>query len=67
MIKQIPHTETGKISFQMTSFKEILNYFKLRKGWLNFQLYAKRKLLHSDENTYVFFVKKETSKLVIEL
>ena len=67
MLKQIQHTETGKMSFQMTSFEEILNYFKLRNGWLNFKLCAKRKLLHSDKNAYVFFVKKETLKLVIEL
>ena len=55
------------MSIRMTSFKEILNYFKLRNGWLNSKLCAKRKLLHSDENAYVFFVKKETLKLVIEL
>ena len=60
------HTETEKMSFQMTSFKEILNYFKLRNGWLNSKLCAKRKLLHSDENAYVFFVKNETLKFVIE-
>ena len=65
MIKQIQHTETGKMSFRMTSFEEILNYFKVRNGWLNSKLCAKRKLLHSDENAYVFFVKKETLKLVI--
>ena len=65
MIKQIQHTETGKMSFRMTSFEEILNYFKVRNGWLNTKLCAKRKLLHSDENAYVFFVKKETLKLVI--
>ena len=67
MIKQIQHTETGKMSIRMTSFEEILNYFKLRNGWLNSKLCAKLKLLHYDENAYVFFVKKETLKLVIEL
>ena len=41
--------------------------FELFNGWLNSKLCAKRKLLHSDENTYVFFVKKETLKLAIEL
>ena len=52
------------MSFRMTSFEEILNYDK----WLvEFQLCTKRKLLHSDENAYVFFVKKETLKFVIEL
>ena len=55
------------MSFQMTSFEEILNYFKLINGWLNFKLCAKRKSLHSDENAYVFFVKKETLKFVIKL
>ena len=50
-----------------TSFKEILSYFKLINGWLNSKLCAKRKSLHSDENAYVFFVKKETLKFVIEL
>ena len=59
------HTETGKMSFRMTSFEEILNYFKLRNNWLNSKLCAKRKLLPSDENACVFFVKKETSKFVI--
>ena len=67
MIRQIQHTETGKMSFRMASFEEILNYFKLRNGWLNSKLCAKPKLLHSDENACVFFVKKETSKFVIEL
>ena len=65
MIKQIQHTETGKMSFRMTSFEEILNYFKLRNNWLNSKLCAKRKLLPSDENAHVFFVKKETVKFVI--
>ena len=65
--KKIYHTETGKMSFQMTSFEEILNYFKLRNCWLNSKLCAKRKLSHSDVNTYVFFVKKEILKFVIEL
>ena len=55
-----------KKSFQMTSFEEILNYFKLRNCWLDSKLYAKRKLSHSDENTCVFFVKNETLKFVIE-
>ena len=32
MIKQIQHTETGKMSIRMTSFEEILNYFKLTNG-----------------------------------
>ena len=59
--------EAGKMSFRMTSFEEILNYFKLRNGWLNSKLCAQRKLLHSNENAYVFFAKKETLKLVIEL
>ena len=49
------------------SFKEILSYFKHINGWLNSKLCAKRKSLHSDENAYVFFVKKETLKFVIEL
>ena len=64
MIKQIQRTETGKMSILMTSFEEILNYFKLRNGWLNSKVCAKRKLWHSDENAYVFLVKKETLKLV---
>ena len=51
----------------MTSFEEILNYFKLINGWLNSKLCTKRKLLHSDENAYVFFVKKETLKFVMDL
>ena len=63
MIKQIQHKETGKVSFRMTSFEEILNYFKLRNGWLNSTLCIE----HSDENAYVFFVKKDALKLVIEL
>ena len=67
MTKQIQHTETGKMNFRMTSFEEVLNYSKLRNGWVNSKLCAKRKLLHSDENAYVFFVKKKTLKLVIEL
>ena len=50
----------------MTSFEEILNYFKLRNCWLNSKFCAKRKLLHSDVNTCVFFVKNETLKFVIE-
>ena len=50
----------------MTSFEEIWNYFKLRNGSLNSKLCAKRKLLHSDENAYVFFVKKETLKLKLD-
>ena len=54
------------MSFQMTSFEEILNYFKLRNCWLNSELSAKRKLSHSDVNTCVFFVKNETLKFVIE-
>ena len=57
------------MNFRMTSFEEILNYFKLINSWLNSKLCAKRKSLHlhSDENAYVFFVKKETLKFVIEL
>ena len=55
------------MNFRMTSFEEILNYFKLINGWLNSQLCAKRKSLHSDENAYVFFVEKEKLKFVIEL
>ena len=48
------------MSIQMTSFEEILNYFKLRNCWY------KRKLSHSDVNTCVFFVKNETLKFEIE-
>ena len=55
------------MSFRMTSFEEILNYFKPRNCGLNSKLCAKRKLSHSDENAYVFFIKKETLKFVIEL
>ena len=55
------------MNFRKTSFKEILNYFKLINGWLNSKLCAKRESLHSDENAYVFFVKKEILKFVIEL
>ena len=58
--------ETEKMSFQMTSFEEILNYLKLRNWWLISKLCAKRKLLHSDVNPCVFFVKNETLKFVIE-
>ena len=54
------------MSFQMTSFEEILNHFKVRNCGLNSKLCAKRKLLHSDVNTSVFFVKKEALKFVIE-
>ena len=50
----------------MTSFEEILNYFKVRNCLLNSKLCAKRKLSHSDVNTCVFFVKNETLKFVIE-
>ena len=50
--------------FQMTSFEEILNYFKLRNCWLNSKLCAKRKLSHSDVNTCIFFVKNEKIKFV---
>ena len=56
-----------KNEFRMTYFEEILNYFKLRNCWLNSKLYAKRKLLHSDENAYAFFVKKVTLEFVIDL
>ena len=55
------------MSFQMTSFEEILKYFKRRNCWLNSKLCAKRKLSHSEVNLCVFFVKKETLKFVIEL
>ena len=55
------------MNFRKTSFNEILSYFKLINDWLNSKLCAKRKSLHSDENAYVFFVKKETLKFVIEL
>ena len=54
------------MSFQMTSFEKILNHFKLRNCGLNYKLCAKRKLSHSDVNTCVFVVKKETLKFVIE-
>ena len=50
----------------MTSLEKILNYFKLRNCWLNSKLCAERKLLHSDVNTCVFFVKNETLKFEIE-
>ena len=57
-----------KMSFPMTLyFEEISSYFKLRNGWLNSKLCAKRKLLHSEKNAYVSFVKRETLKFVIEL
>ena len=46
------------MSFRMTSFEEILNYFKLRNRWLNSKLCAKRKLLHSDENACFFLLRK---------
>ena len=49
------YTETGKMSFR-----------KMRNDCLNSKLCAKRKLLHSDENAHVFFV-KETLKFVIKL
>ena len=55
------------MNVRKTSFKEILSYSKLINGWLNSKRCAKRKSLHSDENAYVFFVKKETLKFVIEL
>ena len=55
------------MNIRMTSFEEILNYFKLINGWLNSKLCAKRKSLHSDENAYVFFFKEKTLKFVIEL
>ena len=55
------------MNFRKTSFKEISSYFKLINSWLNSKLCAKRKSLHSDENAYVFFVKKETLNFVIEL
>ena len=50
----------------MTSFAEILNYFKLTNCWLNSKLCAKPKLSHPDVNTCVFFGKKETLKFVTE-
>ena len=40
----------------MTSFEEILNFFKLKNGLLNSKFCAKRNLLRSDENVYVFFL-----------
>ena len=55
------------MSIRKTSLEKILNYFKLRNGCFNSKLCAKRKLLYSDENAHVFFVKKKTLKLVIEL
>ena len=55
------------MSFRKTSLEKMLNYFKLRNGCLNSKLCAKRKLLHSDENAHVVFVKKETLKFVIKL
>ena len=67
MMKYIQHMETGKMSFRMTSLEEILNYFKLGNCWLNSKLCAKGKLSLSDKNAYVFFVKKETFKFMIEL
>ena len=45
------------MSFPMTSFEEIVNYFKLRNDWLNSKRWAKLKLSHSDKNAYVLFVK----------
>ena len=48
-------------------FRRNFEYFKLRNCWLNSKLYAKRKLSHSDENAYVFFVKKVTLEFVIDL
>ena len=51
------------MSFQMTSFENILNYFKLRNCGLNSKLCAKRKLSHSDVNTCVFFCQKGNIKL----
>ena len=54
------------MSFQMTSFEEILNYFKLRNCWLNSKLCTKRGLSHSDVNTRLFFVKKETLKFICD-
>ena len=48
-------------------FQRNFELFKLTNGWLNSKLCAKRKSLHSDENAYVFLVKKETLKFVIEL
>ena len=55
------------MNVRKTSVTEIWSYFKPINGWLNSKLCAKRKSLHSDENAYVFFVKKETLKFVIEL
>ena len=48
-------------------FRRNFEYFKLRNCWLNSILYAKRTLSHSDENAYVFFVKKVTLEFVIDL
>ena len=64
---EIQHTETEQMNVRKTSFKEILSYFELINGWLNSKLCAKRKSLHSDENAYVFIVKKEALKFVIKL
>ena len=44
------------MSFQRKSFEEILNHFKLRNGGLNCKLCAKRKLSHSDVNSYMCFL-----------
>ena len=58
---------TKLMSFLITSFEEILNCFKLRNCWLNFKPSRhKFNLSHSEENAYVFFVKKETLQFVIE-
>ena len=55
------------MNFRMAPFKEILNSFKLRNGWLNSKRSAKGKLLHCDGNANVFFVKKYIEQFVIEL
>ena len=36
-----------KMTFQIASFEQTLNYFKLKDGWLNFKCSAKSKLSHS--------------------
>ena len=63
MVKEIQHTATGKMSFRMTSFEEILSYFNLRNVWLISKLCAKRQLLHFDENEYVFKICDRAMKL----
>ena len=40
-----------KMTFQIASFEETLNYFKLKDGWLNSKCSAKSKLSHSAEKS----------------